>query len=41
MNRVHDRAYALVGRPDRVGDNWLGRAEAASRVGDRHEAAAP
>ncbi|AWN35356.1 lysophospholipid acyltransferase family protein [Methylobacterium radiodurans] len=24
MNRVHDRAYALVGRPDRVGANWLG-----------------
>lgn len=25
MNRVHDRAYTLVGRPDRVGGNGLGR----------------
>ena len=22
MNRVHDRAYTLVGRPDRVGARW-------------------
>ena len=30
MNRVHDRAYTLVGRLDRVGDNWLGRKQASA-----------
>ncbi|MGU3536786.1 lysophospholipid acyltransferase family protein [Methylobacterium sp. A54F] len=34
MNRVHDRAYTLVGRPDRVGAAWFGAAQAPTPAGE-------